>query len=314
MISGLSSWCGIPLAISLAVCATPLMSTAQARPTAPPPTAKTAREALLQADRSLSAAVLSKGFSDGLGDALASDALFLYEGAPIVAGRANVAAFLMSQPALAGLRVQWQPLVALVSSDGSLGATWGLTAISSAARPDSALRFGKYISTWRRAAGGAWQLAAHVDMGLTSGTAVLSPGLKGASAVTGNPLTGAGAAFAHEDIDFAKLAAASGAPTAFAAFAAPDATTLPGSGEIIVGPPAIKARMLESPVATASWDWHPVYSEGAASGDLGFTVGEATIKIPGPNGVTDYHSKYLTVWRRQPDGTVRFVVDGGNGR
>ena len=157
-------------------------------------------------------------------------------------------------------------------------------------------------------------MAAHVDMGLVSGTPVLSASVKDGSPLGGNPLSGAGAAFAQADIDFAKLAAASGGPVAFGAFAAPDAATLPGSGEIVVGPPAIKARMLESPVAAATWAWHPVYSEGAASGDLGFTVGEATIKIPGPNGVTDYHSKYLTVWRRQPDGSVRFVVDGGNGR
>jgi len=253
-------------------------------------------------------------FTDGLADALTGDALFLYEGAPIVAGRAKVLGLLKSQPALSGLRVQWQPLVALVSSDGSLGATWGVTAISSAGKPDSALRFGKYISTWRRGAGGAWQLAAHVDMGLATGTPVLTTNLTEGSPRSGNPLTGAGGAFAQADIDFAKLAAASGAPVAFAAFAAPDAATLPGSGEIIVGPPAIKARMLESPSAAATWAWHPVYSEGAASGDLGFTVGEATIRVPGANGATEYHSKYLTVWRRQPDGAVRFVVDGGNGR
>jgi ketosteroid isomerase-like protein len=306
-----AKWSKLPLAAYLLVSASPMLIAAQAPP---PPAAKAARDALLQADRSLSASAQSKGFADGVADALAGDALFLYEGAPIVAGRAKVLGLLKSQPGLSGLRVQWQPLVAIVSTDGSLGATWGVTAISSAGKPDSALRFAKYISTWRRGPGGAWQLAAHVDMGLSSEAAVLSPNLKENSTVSGNPLAGAGAPFAKADIDFAKLAAASGAPVAFGAFAAPDAATLPGSGEIIVGPPAIRARMLESPVAAATWDWRPVYSEGAASGDLGFTVGEATIKIPGPNGVTDYHSKYLTVWRRQPDGSARFVVDGGNGR
>ena len=313
MILKLTKWNRVRFALCVAISASPMLSTAQAPVTATAP-AKAAREALLQADRSLSAAALSKGFAEGVAEALAGDALFLYEGAPIVAGRAKVLELLKSQPALSGLRAQWQPLVALVSSDGSLGATWGVAAISSAGKPDSALRFGKYVSTWRRGPGGAWQLAAHVDMGLVGGTPVLSPSLTEGTASRTNPLTGAGAAFAQADIDFAKLAAASGAPAAFGAFAAPDAATLPGSGEIIVGPPAIKARMLESPLAAATWDWRPVYSEGAASGDLGFTVGEATIKIPGPNGVTDYHSKYLTVWRRQPDGTVRFVVDGGNGR
>jgi ketosteroid isomerase-like protein len=72
--------------------------------------------------------------------------------------------------------------------------------------------------------------------------------------------------------------------------------------------------MLESPAAKAKWEWHPVYSEGSAAGDLGFTVGEATIAVPGASGVTEYKSKYLTIWRRQPDGSIRYIVDGGNDR
>jgi ketosteroid isomerase-like protein len=90
--------------------------------------------------------------------------------------------------------------------------------------------------------------------------------------------------------------------------------TLPGTGEIVIGPGAIEARMAESPAATAKWEWHPVYSEGAASGDLGFTIGEAVITPSGATPDKAFHSKYLTVWRRQPDGSVRYIVDGGNGR
>lgn len=306
----------VTVSVALAlVCSWPALQAQAASPGPAASSAKATRESLLQADRALSVAARARGLGAAFGEVLAPNALFLYDGAPIVSSRENVMALLAAQPALAAMRVQWLPVVVTVSSDGTLGATYGVTAISSLpVQPDSAIRFGKYISMWRRSPAGAWQLAGHVEMGLTDAKVVIPPSLAKPMSPPGNPSSGSGAAFARADIDFAKMAGARGAPAAFGAFAAPDAATLPGSGEIIIGPAAIHTRMLESPAATANWEWRPVYAEGSAAGDLGFTVGEATIRIPGPAGTTEFHSKYLTLWRRQPDGTIRFIVDGGNGR
>lgn len=288
---------------------------ARAQSSAPAQSAKDLRESLLKADRALSAAVRSKGMSAAFGEAAAPDAILLYNGAPVVAGRANILTLLGAQFTLNRMRIQSLPLVAAVSSDGSLGATWGAISIRPLDYQDtSAIRFGKYISTWRRGPSGAWQLASYVEMGLSDEKVFLPPGLRHTTLPATNPSSGNGAPFAKADLDFSRMAGASGAPKAFGAFAAPDAMTLPGTGEIVVGPTAISARMLESPAAKAKWEWHPVYSEGSAAGDLGFTVGEATIAVPGASGATEYKSKYLTVWRRQPDGSIRYIVDGGNER
>jgi ketosteroid isomerase-like protein len=54
--------------------------------------------------------------------------------------------------------------------------------------------------------------------------------------------------------------------------------------------------------------WEARIADVAASGDLGFTVGVATIH----GGAQTRWSKYLTVWKRQRDGSWRFVSDGGN--
>ncbi len=278
-----------------------------------PATTKTLRESLLQADRALSAASLKGGMKTAFAEALAGNAFFLYDGAPVIAGKANVVRLLESQPVLNLMRVQWLPLVVTTSTDGSIGVTWGVMSISSIARDAGAApHFGKYISAWRRLPDGAWQLAAHVEMGLTDEKVVIPRNLSPVAA--GDPLLGTGAPFAKADIEFAMMAGARGAPAAFGEFAAGDAMTLPGTGEIVVGPAAVKSRMLESPAAEARWEWHPVYAEGSASGDLGFTVGIATITPPGAAATAAFQSKYLTVWRRQPDGSVRYVVDGGNGR
>ncbi|MGH2669664.1 MAG: hypothetical protein ACRDH5_11225, partial [bacterium] len=60
--------------------------------------------------------------------------------------------------------------------------------------------------------------------------------------------------------------------------------------------------------ADAVLDWKPLAAEIAGSGDLGCTVGEASVQ-PGRS-----YSKYLTIWRRHRDGSWKFVMDGGNAR
>ena len=76
--------------------------------------AKSLRESLLKADRALSAAVFSKGMSAALGEVAAPDAILLYSGAPVVAGRANITALLDAQPTLGKMRIQWLTLVGAV--------------------------------------------------------------------------------------------------------------------------------------------------------------------------------------------------------
>jgi hypothetical protein len=76
---------------------------------------------------------------------------------------------------------------------------------------------------------------------------------------------------------------------------------------LVTGPKAI-ARVMSAP---ATWSWHPVVAGAASDGSMGWTVGEAVITA------ADGHSgpsKYLTVWKRLGDGTIRYYTDGGNGR
>src|SRR5262249_28182146 len=116
--------------------------------------------------------------------------------------------------------------------------------------------------------------------------------------------------FSAADLAFSRMAGDSGAPAAFYRFGAPDVITFAGTGELNVGPANLRARMLEGRAATAAWSWHPVLSFSAASGDLGTTIGEAVIKL----GNDASYSKYITIWQRQPDGSIKFIVDGGSSR
>ena len=52
--------------------------------------------------------------------------------------------------------------------------------------------------------------------------------------------------------------------------------------------------------------WRPAYAGIARSGDFGFTTGP--VQIRGKDGVTGH---YFTIWRKQPDGSWKWIFDAG---
>ena len=60
--------------------------------------------------------------------------------------------------------------------------------------------------------------------------------------------------------------------------------------------------------------WEPVEAEVSADGTLGYTHGTFEMYVPVEDGgeLTLTTGKYLTVWRKQPDGTWKVAADIGN--
>jgi ketosteroid isomerase-like protein len=167
---------------------------------------------------------------------------------------------------------------------------------------------GTYIACWR-AESGTWRLAGlQLSPFLPPGKTVV-PSNFGPNELPGMAPAGPAREMIQADLDFAALAGRVGAPDAFAEFAAPESVVF-GGGATRRGPDAIRANLAAGP--PADWSWFPVFAEAAAAGDLGFTVGQSVIKPR--NGDEASYGKYLTVWRKGPDGRVRFLTDAGNGR
>jgi ketosteroid isomerase-like protein len=263
------------------------------------------RESLRAADASASTAAFKSGLSAALPLVMTDDAVLLWEGAPIVSGRAGIQQLLAAQPSV---RVSWQPFRVLVSTDGNFGVTFGAT--SRYGQSGAPVRTARYMSAWRRVSPGGWKMAAHAQVGLVSEDSVRIPSrLSGTLGLSTAPQ----GQFAAADTAFARMAADSGAAAAFYRYSAPDAMTFAGTGELNIGPAAIRARLSEGAGGKAKWVWRPVISIAAASGDLGVTIGTAEIDF-GAKPLDLYFSKYLTVWQRQPNGSIKFVADGGSGR
>jgi ketosteroid isomerase-like protein len=80
------------------------------------------------------------------------------------------------------------------------------------------------------------------------------------------------------------------------------------------GKAAIRAYVGESLKQPGfSITWTPVSAVVSASGDLGYTEGTNRFTIPdGKGGTTTIQGRYLTIWRKEPDGKWRCVVDFWN--
>lgn len=123
----------------------------------------------------------------------------------------------------------------------------------------------------------------------------------------------AAAVSAIEDADlaFAKATAERGVDGWVSFFA--DSGMMVSPGRNIVGRAAIREAMAGSlGDTTRALTWRPVSAEASEDGDLGYTVGrwERRHWVGADTAVT--HGSYVTIWRKQGDGTWKVVLDVGN--
>jgi len=93
---------------------------------------------------------------------------------------------------------------------------------------------------------------------------------------------------------------------------ADDGVELPNGESAVKGKDAIR-KSLGDWAPGMSLKWKPTGSGMAATGDLGYTYGEFTFESKDKDGhpVVRY-GKYMTVWRKQKDGSWKIAADMGN--
>ncbi|MCI0408057.1 MAG: DUF4440 domain-containing protein, partial [Acidobacteria bacterium] len=100
---------------------------------------------------------------------------------------------------------------------------------------------------------------------------------------------------------------------AFLALWAEDAAMFPPGEPVVVGKEKILGEW--APILTdpnVSLTWSPDKAEISGSGDLGYTYGKYLWTGKGSDGQpARRNGKYVTIWRKGPDGKWRVVVDLG---
>jgi len=111
------------------------------------------------------------------------------------------------------------------------------------------------------------------------------------------------------EADFAKAVAEHG-HAAFVSYFAEDGVELDDGGGI-----ASRDEIAKQPAwpEGTSLSWTPVRGDMAASGDLGYTYGNYVFKSRNRDGkIVSTYGKYMSVWKKQKDGSWKVAVDMGN--
>ncbi len=270
------------------------------------------RQALELADSILSRNVEEEGPVEGFWPSFSDDVVFLEPGLAIVRGRQAVRSALAAVQPDPAPTLRLHRVAAVQSDDGHLGFTYGWTELLP---PGGAIAYGKYAAMWRRD-DGHWRLEAFARAAAFKPP---TPPPQGAAVPAGYHGTGSpgdAATLADEiaatDLAFSALAGKQSTCVAFPAFADENAVVF-GGNNFRYGMDWVKIAYSGcTPQSHATWA--PSYSASTGSGDLGWSVGNATFSYDGETGVTYSYSKYLTGWARQPDGGWKWLLDTGSDR
>lgn len=120
------------------------------------------------------------------------------------------------------------------------------------------------------------------------------------------------AAGPHEDAlmaadkAFSDMAKTKGPKAAYAAFGAPDLRMFDDGEGIVTGADNIQ-KIVEAEYAEGGTvTWTPMEAVSSADGTMGFTTGEWLYVT---EGSPEQSGWYITVWRKQPDGSWKIAVD-----
>lgn len=110
---------------------------------------------------------------------------------------------------------------------------------------------------------------------------------------------------------FCAMAQEKGILAAFEHFAAPDVAFIDTDPRQYRGIAAVRARLgPDQPGATLKWS--ATFTDVSEDGTLGYNYGRYESRRTSPDGKESVHTGwFLTIWKRQPDGTWKYVMDTG---
>ncbi len=110
---------------------------------------------------------------------------------------------------------------------------------------------------------------------------------------------------------FCNMAKTQGLLAAFQHFAAPDVAFIDTDPRKWRGPAAVLERIGPDQPGQ-SLTWSASFTDVSDDGTLGYNYGRYESKRTKPDGTESVHTGwFLTIWKRQPDGSWKYVMDNG---
>lgn len=257
-------------------------------------------EALLKRDRQFSKTAQSDGIEAAFSNFLHGDAKVLPRDGHPGWGKDRVMALLKKHRQESPASVPaWEPIGAGVARSGDLGYTFGKKGET------------YYGTAWIKDDHDSWTVA--FSQGLIPASWTTPPPPKNPP-----PFPARAKAFVTTDREFSAHSVKHGTAAAFHEYVAENGRALQASG-----PPLTKkdyaralAEIEEKGLKRENLsilEWFPLFARVSKSGDLGYTHGRYVLTFKDKKGERQQvFGYYMSVWQGEADGSLRFVLDGGN--
>jgi ketosteroid isomerase-like protein len=254
--------------------------------------------------RAAAQAYLDQASGEGLRAAylahIAEDATIMFLHAT---GRTEIAAVTATKIA-ADAKFSAEPLIVDEAAARDLGYVWGRYRLDFTRKTtgEHVTAYGRFVDVWKNVPGRGWQLFLEnwAPLEAADTTPAPAPGLTPPAAAS--PIT-----LAQAEAQFLDQAGREGIRPAFLAHLAPGGTIMFLNA---VGREAAEKALATIP-ADARITARPDVIAESASGDLGYVYGRYTFAATVDAKPFSTDGRFITIWKRQPDGAWRIVLDHG---
>jgi ketosteroid isomerase-like protein len=259
---------------------------------------------LVEAERGFARASIDRGTRAAFIENLADDAT-LFRPRPVKGKK-----WMEDHKATPGV-LTWQPIFADVSSAGEMGYTTGPWEYREKSLEDQPVAHGQFVTVWKRQGDGTWKVA--VDLGTANPkpsepapevTSLADNRGKKKQKDSGMDGEAGRVALVKLEDDFSKHVAAKATVDAFLSYLADDVRLFRTGAFPAVGRQAARAMLAARPGLLT---WQPTKAEVSRSGDLGYSYGIYESKASDGKAVES--GNYLRIWKKQPDGKWKVVLD-----
>ena len=112
------------------------------------------------------------------------------------------------------------------------------------------------------------------------------------------------------DKAFSRMSVEKGLNAAFIYYADDSVVKVRDGNFPLIGKDTMAKIYLSSPDTGMILKWKPVKAEISQSDDLGYTFGEWELYRKAND--TTLYGNYISIWKKQPDGTWKYVLDAGS--
>ncbi len=269
---------------------------------------------LLDIDREFSQLLMKRGPVQAIHKYLSDNAIILPLKSHPVHGKASILKLIKkNRLAINKKSFLWEPIFMAVSESQDFGYTYGqYEPIKDNTARHKTGQLNYYLTIWRKGLDRKWKITFNIgliDEANSQEDSISVFQIKRFNSLEKELLT--------TDSEFSNMSLKRGSLEAFYYFIADEGICFSEEGSPPTGKETLRELMDKRKAEKASshvqLSWKPLFASVSSAGDLGYTLGKHTSVL------SKTHDKkatrtgyYLTIWKKQPDGTWRFVFDMGN--